>query len=133
MTKQLLQLGAILGAFSVILGAFAAHSLKNHLSPDQIEIFQTGVRYQFYHTFAILAAGILSLRRKNKHFGYAGVLFFIGILLFSGSLYLLASRYALGIDHWSWLGPLTPIGGVFFIAGWVLFFIGTLKLKDLNK
>jgi len=66
MSKRLLQLGAISGAISVILGAFAAHSLKNHLTPDQIDIFHTGVRYQFYHTFAILILGVICLKYQHR-------------------------------------------------------------------
>ena len=130
MSKRFLKTGAVLGALSVILGAFAAHSLKNHLTTDQIEIFQTGVRYQFYHTFAILAIGIISIHNPSKWLKNSGYAFIIGIVCFSGSLYLLASRFAIGIESWNWLGPITPIGGVFFIVGWICLFIGISKIKN---
>lgn len=131
MAKIFLRLAAILGAFSVLLGAFAAHSLKNHLSPEQIDIFQTGVRYQFYHTFAILALGIICIKYQQQFFKYSGIAFLAGIICFSGSLYLLASRFALGIESWTWLGPITPLGGLFFILGWGFLFLGLSKEKNI--
>lgn len=131
MAKNILQLAAILGALSVIIGAFAAHALKSHLDLNQLEIFKTGVRYQYYHTFAILGVGILCLHNPNRLFKFSAWSFLIGISLFSGSLYLLSSRFALGIESWTWLGPLTPIGGLFFIIGWVLMLLGIRK-SDLN-
>ncbi len=129
MAKKILQTGAILAALAVILGAFAAHSLKNHLEPEQIAIFQTGVRYQFYHVFALLILGIITLNFRHHFFKYAAGAFILGIVCFSGSLYLLASRFALGIESWTWLGPITPIGGMFFIIGWILLCLGLSKSK----
>ncbi len=80
---------SILGAIAVILGAFGAHGLKQILPLESVATFETGVRYQFYHVFALLAAGVLFERFKSKWIKYAGYAFIIGILLFSGSLYLL--------------------------------------------
>jgi len=131
MAKIFLRLAALLGAFSVILGAFAAHSLKEYLDPKDIEIFQTGVRYQFYHTFAILSLGIICTKYPQQFFKYSGIAFLAGIICFSGSLYLLAARFALGIESWTWIGPITPIGGLFFILGWVFLFIGITKEKSI--
>lgn len=129
MSKRFLKIAAILGALSVIFGAFAAHALKKYLDPNQIDIFQTGVRYQFYHTFAILAVGLLTAHFKHKFIQYSAWFFLIGIILFSGSLYLLASRFALGIESWTWLGPITPIGGMCFIVGWLFLFLGISSNK----
>jgi uncharacterized membrane protein YgdD (TMEM256/DUF423 family) len=133
MAYKFISIGAFLGALSVILGAFAAHTLKNHLSPDQIEIFQTGVRYQFYHTFAILILGAICLNFPHRFFKYSFIAFLIGIICFSGSLYLLATRFVMGIDSWNWLGPVTPLGGLFLIIGWVFMLIGALKIRTLDK
>lgn len=130
MAKKFLQLGALLGALSVILGAFSAHALKGKLDTNLLSIFQTGVQYQFYHTFALLMVGWIALKNNNKWFRYAGIFFILGIVCFSGSLYLLANRFLLKIESWSWLGPITPIGGLCFIIGWVLFFIGVSILKN---
>jgi len=128
MAKKILQLAIIMGALSVIIGAFAAHALKNHLDPTQLEIFKTGVRYQYYHTFALLGLGVICLQYPHRFFKLSSNLFLIGIICFSGSLYLLSSRFALGIESWTWLGPITPIGGLFFIGGWIMMFLGVRKI-----
>lgn len=110
--------GAIIIALAVIIGAFGAHGLKGHLSEYQLNIFETGNRYHFYHGFGILLIAALSNFISSKKLQLIATLLIIGVVLFSGSLYLLASRELLGISHWRFLGPLTPIGGVFFILGW---------------
>ncbi len=111
--KRILITAAISGALAVILGAFGAHGLKKIITPDMLEVFKTGVQYQFYHTFALLAVGIFMQTSKSKALKWAGYLFIAGIFLFSGSLYLLAIT---GIKI---LGAITPFGGVAFIAGWI--------------
>lgn len=111
---------------AVILGAFAAHTLKQHLTPEHLDTFQTGVRYQFYHAFAILVVGMLLYSRKTNLLHISGWLFTIGILFFSGSLYLLSVRETMNLAL-NWLGPITPVGGLFFIAGWVCLFISTFQ------
>lgn len=128
MQKTLLSIAAILGALAVALGAFAAHGLKELLAADQLQIFETAVRYQFYHVFAILAAGILYKEFSSGVMLWAGRLFTGGIIFFSGSLYLLCySKYkGLGLD---WLGAITPVGGLLFIAGWLLLFMAIVKKK----
>ncbi len=128
MSKAFLQLGAIILAIAVILGAFAAHGLEAQLSNDQLETFDTGVRYQFYHGLGILVLGLLMLQQPSASLKWAGWLFSLGILLFSGSIYLLACRELLGIENLKWLGPITPIGGIFFIAGWIFFLLGASKI-----
>jgi len=111
------------GALAVILGAFGAHALKSKLSPEALASFETGVRYQFIHVLAIFVAVWLHDRTSMNTPLIAGWLFAAGIALFSGSIYLLATRSLLGIDSWRWLGPITPLGGLCFIAGWVVLLI----------
>jgi len=110
---------AISGALAVVLGAFGAHTLKPLLEPASLENFKTGVQYQFIHTIAILMLSKMA-GNENMHITrWSYYLFLSGILLFSGSLYLLGCRQLLGITNWSFLGPLTPLGGLCFIAGWL--------------
>ncbi|MEL7020739.1 MAG: DUF423 domain-containing protein, partial [Bacteroidota bacterium] len=85
-----------------------------------IGIYETGVEYHFYHTLALLVIGWMYKTRPSSMLKWAANCMLVGILLFSGSLYLLATRSVLGIEHWWFLGPLTPIGGVFFIIGWAM-------------
>ncbi len=96
MHKGYIKTAAILGALSVALGAFAAHTLKGSVSDYALEIFETSVRYQFYHVFALLAVGILYKEFPNKTMVWAGRLFIAGIILFSGSLYILGSHKSSG-------------------------------------
>ena len=127
MSKKILQTSSIILLLAVVIGAFAAHGLQSLIEARQIKTFETGVRYQFYHGFALLAVGILSHWYDSKFLHWAAWAFGIGILLFSSSLYLLACREVLGIASWTWLGPLTPIGGLFFILGWTFLFIAFSK------
>jgi uncharacterized membrane protein YgdD (TMEM256/DUF423 family) len=130
--KNTILIAAILGAVAVILGAFGAHSLSAVLSADKLQTYQLGVTYQYYHVLAMLAVGLLQRfgNPADKFLAWAGTCFFIGILLFSGSLYLLSLRDLFNIDDYKFLyGPLTPIGGLFFIAGWVLMAFASLQKK----
>ncbi|MEL6945064.1 MAG: DUF423 domain-containing protein [Bacteroidota bacterium] len=127
MAKTSLQIGGILLLLAVILGAFAAHGLEGKINAEQIGTFETGVRYQFYHAFGMLLVGILLHLNFSKNLRWVVWCFFIGILLFSGSIYLLACRDMLNIASWKWLGPITPIGGTFFIVGWALFVLNVRK------
>ena len=132
MRKSFMRLGSILAAIAVILGAMASHMLKEHLSPEHIDTFETGVRYQFYHSFAILLVGILYHFGKKSRLNIAGWLFFSGIILFSGSLYILSIQETLSLKM-SWLGPVTPIGGTLFIAGWIFLFLSTYQHGERKK
>lgn len=123
MHKGFLRWAALLGALAVALGAFGAHGLKKYVPAETISTFETGVRYQFYHVFALLAVGILYERFPVKWLRYAGNCFLIGILLFSGSLYILTALKATDTVGLSGVGAITPIGGVFFIAGWLFLFV----------
>ena len=126
MHKGFIKTAALLGALSVILGAFAAHGLKKILIADNLQIFETAVRYQFYHVFALLLVGILHASFPGKLMAWAGKLFIAGIILFSGSLYLLCyvkySEMPL-----NWIGAITPFGGASFIAGWLFIFVAFIK------
>lgn len=119
MYKKIIFTAAILAVLAVILGAFGAHSLKAHLTADRIAIFETGIRYQFYHVFGLLLIAVLYQNNPSRHLlKWAAYFMIAGIFFFSGSLYLLACRHVLGIATWTWLGPMTPIGGIFFIIAW---------------
>lgn len=122
MHKKFIAIAALLGALSVGLGAFGAHGLKKILDANQLATFETAVRYQFYHTLALLAVGILFQQYANNRMLWAGRLFLIGILVFSGSLYLLCL-----LPQFSWLGAITPIGGASFIVGWLCLLAGVMK------
>lgn len=111
---------AILGALAVVLGAFGAHTLKEVLEPSTLTSYQTGVQYHLLHTVALLA-----LINKPKHL-WTQRLWIAGIVLFSGSIYLLSLDELLGMNL-SFLGPITPLGGVAFIAGWLMLLRGTVK------
>ena len=129
MHKGFIKTAAILGFLSVILGAFAAHALKEMVSDYAVNIFETGVRYQFYHVFALLAAGILYKEFPNVFIKWAGIFFIAGIILFSGSLYFLTYVKGTIMPGYKWIGPITPIGGLFFILGWLFLFAGCFKNK----
>ncbi len=131
MRKLLIRLGSIFGLLAVILGAFGAHALEKLLEPSQLETFETGVRYQFYHALAILAIGVLCHFGRKKTLQFAAWFFSLGIFLFSGSIYLLSTRT---IHHLSvsWLGPMTPLGGLLLMAGWVCLFLSTYYHFDRN-
>ena len=127
MHKRFLLTGAASGALAVILGAFGAHGLKQIVPPDTVNTFQTGVQYQMYHSIALLAVAIIYERYANKLVQWAGTCFIIGIILFSGSLYLLTVLKATETVGLNGIGIVTPFGGIFFIAGWLLLFAGIIK------
>ncbi len=135
MHRNWLITGALLAALAVILGAFGAHGLKDafadaELARAQLDIYETGARYHMYHAFAILACGILmKVLGESRPLKIAAILFTTGIVFFSGSIYLLSTRTLLGIESWTWLGPITPLGGLCFIAGWITLAVAVLKKK----
>ncbi|HVZ96552.1 MAG TPA: DUF423 domain-containing protein [Chitinophagaceae bacterium] len=131
MHKGFLKVAAVMGALTVALGAFGAHGLRGHISDFALSIFETAVRYQFYHVFALLASGILFKEFPDNLIRWSGRLFIAGIILFSGSLYLLTYFKAAVIPGYDWIGAITPIGGISFIAGWMCLLGGVLsKTKD---
>lgn len=125
-TNKLYILIFALGALGVIIGAFGAHSFADRLPIKQISTFKTAVLYHFIHVLAALFVLILAEIKQSNALKWAVRFFIIGIFLFSGSLYLLSTRDLIGLASYRWLGPLTPIGGLFFITGWLratLFFL----------
>lgn len=119
MNKQIIVTASLLGMLAVITGAFGAHGLKAVLSAAQLEVWHTAVQYNFYHVFALLFLSTLK-GPKSKLISAAYYFFTFGIVFFSGSLYLLSCRSIIG---WDWLivmGPITPLGGLLFILGWLM-------------
>ena len=122
--KTILTIGGIFGALSVAIGAFGAHGLRDMLIENgRVETFETAVKYQFYHTLAVLLIGILAMRSSTRHLSYAVYAMITGIIIFSGSLYILC------LTNMTFLGAITPIGGFMFILGWILLTIGAAKLN----
>lgn len=122
MNRNLAAIGAFLMLLAVALGAFGAHVLEPIIGEDAVGTYETGVHYHMIHGIAMILAGMASgIGGDRKRLRWAGRLFFIGILLFSGSLYLLATA------GWGWLGPITPLGGLSFLAGWFMLGLGVLK------
>jgi uncharacterized membrane protein YgdD (TMEM256/DUF423 family) len=128
MNKKTVIWGVIFAALAVIFGAFGAHTLKSAISVDALATFEVGVRYQMYHALALVAiglAGALTARLQENIM----LFFVVGTVLFSGSIYLLSLKEILPFDPGA-IGFITPIGGIFFIFGWVYFLIQLIKLKS---
>ncbi len=131
MVKKVLVFAVISAASAVVLGAFAAHGLEGKLSADQLSTFQTGVRYQFIHALAILGLGAIGMNQKDLNLMPPYRLFEFGTYLFSLSLYLLSTRHLMNADWIEHLAYLTPIGGLCFVGGWLVFlFKIVLKIRD---
>ena len=125
MQKRLIRFAGISGAIGVALGAMAAHFLKTKMesgaiTANELQAFETGARYQIYHSLALLCLALLSDKLGGRLLPKAAFCFMAGIVLFSGSLYLLSTARLMGMGSMRWLGPVTPLGGVFLIAGWLL-------------
>jgi len=113
MAKLFITLASLSGMLAVAFGAFGAHALKNRLDEYALGVYQTAVQYHFYHSLALLAVGIIALSQpQTTLLRSSGWLFLLGMLIFSGSLYLLS------LTGVKWLGAVTPLGGLAFIAGW---------------
>jgi|JI10StandDraft_1071094.scaffolds.fasta_scaffold598028_2 uncharacterized membrane protein YgdD (TMEM256/DUF423 family) len=121
-TRQTLIAGAFFSFLSVAIGAFAAHGLK--LQGYEQMVFETGVRYQFYHSLALILVGTIAIQKPTWVPNSVPYLFLAGIIIFSGSLYILA------ITGMKWLGAITPIGGMCFLIGWLFLLTGLLKSKS---
>ena len=118
MAKYFLMIAAMSGLLAVVIGAFGAHALKSRLPEDLLAAYQTGVQYHFYHCLALLLVGLLQLQFPQASLlNWSAIFFVAGMLLFSGSLYVMA------ISAVKWLGAITPIGGLAFIAGWLCLFL----------
>ena len=125
MAKVFITLASFSGMLAVAFGAFGAHALKNRLDDYAMGVFQTAVQYHFYHSLALLAVGVIALNYPHVALlRSSGWLFTLGIVVFSGSLYLLS------FSGLRWLGAVTPIGGLAFIAGWACLAAASWKLLD---
>lgn len=127
--KTLLVIASIYGFSGVILGAFGAHALKEKLDAAHLQTFETGVRYQLIHAAVLLVLALLAGRPDSGLIKWSGFVMAVGVLLFSGSIYLLATRDVTGLSHARWLGPITPLGGLCLISGWLLLLIWALRLR----
>ncbi len=120
--RLFLILGAANAALVVVLGAFGAHGLKARLGADMMTIYQTGVQYHMFHALGLLAVGLtLTQLPDSMLLKWSGWLMFAGIVIFSGSLYVLSTT------GWKWLGAVTPLGGLSFIAAWAVFVVAAVK------
>jgi uncharacterized membrane protein YgdD (TMEM256/DUF423 family) len=123
MGRKILLWGLVLALLSVVLGAFGAHALKNMVPADKVAIFETGVRYQFLHAIALILLSFyvqqnFTIVGNHKGLGWSSNYFLLGILCFSGSLYLLTFQTLYSFNYSQLIGPVTPLGGLFFILGW---------------
>ena len=134
MHRKILVLGLIFAALSVLLGAFGAHALKSMVGGEKLQIFETGVRYQFMHAMALITLAIYCNQRhlsvkEQKRIAWAAHFFIAGTLLFSGSLYILTLIATTDHPLIPFIGPITPLGGLNFMLGWFLW----LRVVFLNK
>jgi uncharacterized membrane protein YgdD (TMEM256/DUF423 family) len=132
MQKKILAIAGISGALCVALGAMGAHALKDKIPVENIQTFETAVKYQFYHTLALILVSLLSDKIQSKFLNYSSTLFIVGICLFSFSLYFLALRPLLGVgsEEMKWIGAITPFGGLSFILAWL--FLSFTAIKSLK-
>ena len=127
MERKITSVGALMGIFAIIFGAFGAHALKKQLSVDQLNAFETGVKYQMYHSLFLLFLGLNTLLdEKAKKMVFQFVIF--GVIFFSGSIYLLTTKVVTGVDF-KFIGVITPIGGALLILAWSILFWNVWKAK----
>lgn len=134
MQKRLVAFAGISGALAVALGAMAAHLLRSRMEAGTITIndlqaFETAAKYQMYHSIVLLVIALLTDKLSSRYIYKAAYCFMAGIVLFSGSLYLLSTAPLIGLSGMRWLGPLTPIGGLFLITGWLLLAFSAVSTK----
>jgi uncharacterized membrane protein YgdD (TMEM256/DUF423 family) len=121
--RWILAVAGALIALATITGAFGAHALKAHLSPDRLAVYETAVRYHFFHALGLLAIGVTANTVDSSLLRISAYLIIAGIFLFSGSI------YALTFNAPRFLGPITPLGGLFLIAGWLLFALAIIRSR----
>ena len=122
--KNYLLIGSLICGTAVLIGAFGAHGLKEHVTAERLDNFETGVKYQFYHGLALLFLGTLS---SQKWIGLAAKFFLMGVLIFPSSLYLLV------LTDITEFGAITPIGGVSFIMGWICLAIAAKNIQARSQ
>ena len=132
MNSSIIRIGAVFAMLSVILGAFGAHAIKDSVDVHSLEIWNKAVSYQFIHAIALMLCGMLCIGYIERNIKRSAVFFTLGIILFSGSLYILTFRNQISVNV-NWIGPLTPLGGISFIIGWILLFVATGKKKVREK
>ncbi len=126
--KRIILTASLFGVTAIIFGAFGSHGLRGKVTDSDLAIWKTAVDYQFYHMLALLFLSLFS-GLPNRLINIASYSFTFGIILFSGSLYLLSVQSITGLN-WNWfLGPITPLGGLLFILGWICLFLAALKNK----
>lgn len=125
--KFILVTSGIYGMLAVILGAFGAHGLKGKLEPPSLDTFETGVRYQVYHALALMMIGLLYSQLQSGVLRGSAICMMLGTILFSGSLYFLSARAILPLGELRFLGPVTPLGGLLLIVGWLLFIVAAAR------
>ena len=130
MRKSFLVAGVSFSGLAVALGAFGAHGLKKVVDEQAVEVFKTGVQYQFYHALALILTAILTEKFSSKEIRWAGNTFIIGIILFSGSLYAITAFKALAAEVPGFIGPTTPLGGLSFVAGWIFLLVAIARTKQ---
>ena len=129
MGNKWIAVGSFLAAIAVIAGALGAHALRGQIADRLLDSYQTGVLYHTIHALALVAVGILSSLYSGISFRPVFWLFFLGIFFFSGSIYLLSTREIAGWNP-SFLGPVTPVGGLLFMAGWIVLGVKMLRHKS---
>ncbi len=122
MARRLLMAAALLLAVATVFGAFGAHALRGVLTPERMDTWQTAVHYQFFHALGLFGLGLLADRRPQRLLHVAGGLLLGGILVFSGSLYLIVAGAP------TWLGAVTPVGGLLMIVAWILAAAGLRRM-----
>lgn len=124
MSRLWMILGCLFALLTVVFGAFGAHALKEYMTPDLTAIYDTATKYMMFHALGLIALGLWGQLDRWVSTFWTGLFFTFGILLFSGSLYTLV------LSGERWLGAITPVGGTFFILGWLLFMISVLKSRS---
>ena len=125
MQSKWIAIASLLGFTAVAAGALGAHALKDRLEPDHLAAFEVAVRYQMYHALALLAVAWFASLRPSRLISASGYCMVVGVFCFSGSIYAL-----IALD-WRWLGPITPLGGLLLMVGWLL--LGVAALRDSNR
>lgn len=130
-TQTLFKMACLAVAVGIVLGAFAAHGLKDKISPDRMEVFEKGVKYHLIHALALIVLSLNAGYLKEKWFRLSAWLMVLGILFFSGSLYLISTMEINGLEGMkSVIGPITPLGGLCFISAWLVLAFAWNKKQD---
>ena len=129
MIKNTVIKAGIFGVIAVLGGAFGAHALKEVLSPEHLMSYETGIRYQLIHAVVLILLALLISKFDSKQFKWAAQLIFWGVILFSGSIYILTLKNIIGLEVLKFAGPITPLGGLLIISGWISIVWGGIKLN----